>query len=148
MMTNDGVILLNKRYDDIIFADIYEESIIDGKTNLGLYFALRDSYYETIRSAIRKNRISKEEIIATCDKEPEIKHPENKAHAAACAKYYLHLFGIEDKDMPEWIDKTPPCKHITPYIINAHYLKRAISTCPDEFKEKNILVCSHDFVIV
>lgn len=132
----------------INFAGIFEESVVDGFINIAKFFSFRDSYYEIIRNAIRHNAITKEEIIATCNQEPNIKEKDIKAYAAATAKYYLHSFGISDEDMPGWIDNTPPSPYPSPFIVNASSLNNALLTTPKEFREKNVLVCEKDFRVV
>lgn len=99
------------------------------------------------RGLIRRSEITKEEILETVAHQPDIKYPDIMAYAAATAKYYLHKFDIEDKDMPAWIDDTPACKYLTPFIINSAHLREALATCPPEFREKNVLVKEKDFVI-
>lgn len=130
---------------DFEFAEIFEsELVVDDFSH---FFALRDTYYEVVRNAIRHNKASYQQIIATCEREPIIEDAEIKAYAAATAKYYLHKFGICDGDIPQWIEDTPPCAYLTPFIINSTYLGDAARTCPPEFLEKNILVREKDFTI-
>lgn len=127
---------------------MFEETVVDGQLDGYLFFGLRDSYYEIIRGALRRNDITKEEILATVVRPPKIEYDDVMAYAAATAKYYLHKFGIEDKDMPSWIDETPSCDYLTPFVMNAEHLLKALATCPPEFREKNVLVAAQDFAII
>lgn len=77
-----------------------------------------------------------------------ITDPDIKAYATATAKYYLHKFGIGEEDIPGWIENTPSCEYLTPFIINALSLVGASKRCSAEFLEKNVLVDACDFIVV
>lgn len=132
----------------IEFADIFDESTDNGKIDVVRFFGLRDSYFEIVRNAQRAGRMSPSEIVETCAREPLIEDSDAKSYAAAMAKFYLHQFGILDCQMPKWIDDTPACRYMTPFLVNAAHLRNAVCSCPPEFLEKNVLVAEKDFQIV
>lgn len=132
----------------IEFADIFDEALEDGKIDIVRFFGLRDSYFEIVRNNRRSGNMSVADVLATCSREPNVPSPDIKAYAASMAKFYMHQFEIPDQDMPEWIEKTPACTYLTPFLVNASHLGEAVRSCPPEFLEKNVLVSRKDFQII
>lgn len=132
----------------IEFADIFDEALEDGKLDIARFFGLRDSYFEIVRNNRNSGNMSTADVLATCSREPNVSNSDIKAYAASMAKFYMHQFGISDKDMPEWINQTPACTYLTPFLVNASHLGDALRSCPPEFLEKNVLVSKKDFQII
>lgn len=109
---------------------------------------MRDSYFELTRGALQRDVITKEDVIEACKRVPRIKDADIKAYAAATAKYYLHIFGIPDEKIPDWIETTPACDMIVPFVANASVLKSVSTQYIPEFFEKNILARPQDFHII